>query len=84
MCMDIKLLIKEFIEKNLVDTQEHSNLTETDPLLTSGIIDSVRIVKLLTFLNDQFAVNIEDDEIIPDNFETIASISNLVETKIKR
>ena len=79
--MEINALIRQFIESELLTNQNFSNLKDTDPLLTTGIIDSLGLVKMLAFLNEQFSVNIDDREIIPENFETVQSIASLVKKK---
>lgn len=56
-------------------------LTDESPLLESGILDSLAIVKLLTFLEESFGVEITDDEFDPDNFESVAAIAELVAAK---
>lgn len=79
--MEINSLLKQFIESKLVSNKAYQNLSESDPLLTTGIIDSLGIVKLLTFIKDQFSVTIEDEDITPENFATIDAISALIQSK---
>ncbi len=56
-------------------------LSETDSLLEAGILDSMAIVKLISFLEERFGVTLTDDEFDPDNFETFKAIEGLVERK---
>ncbi len=56
-------------------------LGEQDSLLEGGILDSLAIVKLIAFLEERFGVELSDDEFDPDNFETIATISELIRHK---
>jgi acyl carrier protein len=79
--MEINSLLKQFIESKLVSNKAYKNLSESDPLLTTGIIDSLGIVKLLTFIKDQFSVTIADEDITPENFATIDAISSLIQSK---
>ena len=46
-------------------------------LLEKGILDSLAIVKLLSFLEEEFDIEIDDADFDPDNFESIRSIANL-------
>ena len=55
---------------------------DTDLLIEDGIIDSMGIMVLLGFLEEKFAVHIEGDELLPENFATLAAISSLVEKKV--
>lgn len=58
-----------------------SFIADTDLLIEDGIIDSMGIMVLLDFLEEKFAVRIEGDELLPENFATLAAISSLVEKK---
>jgi acyl carrier protein len=51
-------------------------------LLGRGVIDSVNMLKLLAFIEERFGIRISDDELIPENFETINAICKLIEKKI--
>lgn len=69
----LKTLTEYFIkEKSLTD------LNPDDSLLTSGILDSLAIVKLLAFLEEEFDVEIDDADFDPDNFESLTAITSLV------
>jgi acyl carrier protein len=52
-----------------------------DSLLDSGLVDSTGIFELVAFLEDAFAVKIEDEEIVPEHFETSAMVAAFVERK---
>ena len=54
------------------------NLGAHDGLLTSGLLDSLAIVKLLSYLEEEFHVEIDDADFDPENFETISTIAGLV------
>ena len=58
-------------------------LKDTDSLLEAGIVDSMGIQVLISYLEKTFSIKVQDDEIIPDNFESIAAIVNLVHVKSK-
>lgn len=57
-------------------------LGDTDPLLSSGLLDSIAIVKLLAFLESEFDIVFSDTEFDPVNFESIETISALVDSKV--
>ncbi|MFQ5708607.1 MAG: acyl carrier protein [bacterium] len=72
-------VIKTFLLQEMMFERDESLLSEDAPLLEKGIIDSLGIQQLVTFLQAKFNVIIPDEEVIPENFESIRSISNLVE-----
>ncbi len=80
--MNIKESIKNYVVTELVNDQQHSNLGDSDQLIESGIIDSLGIMKLIGFLEDNLSVQIDDMELVPENFSTIDAIASLVEKKL--
>ena len=62
-------------------SEKARGLGEGDSLLERGLLDSMALVKLVTFLEKRFGVALSDEEFDPDHFETIAAIADLVERK---
>jgi len=77
--MEIRNEILEFIKCEIVDGLMNINLDFTTDLIESGVIDSMGIMKLLVFVEDSFNLKVSDSELVPNNFESINSISHLVE-----
>jgi acyl carrier protein len=57
------------------------NITDQDNLLESGIIDSLGVLEIVTFLQEEFSLAVEDDELTPENFQSIHSIAQFVEQR---
>jgi acyl carrier protein len=53
-------------------------LNETTPLLEWGIINSLEMVKLLSFIREQFGVEVPTDKLVADSFTSISSIADLI------
>src|SRR4029079_5664802 len=51
------------------------------PLLERGILDSLGILNLVSFIEDEWGVTVEDEELIPEHFGTISRIAQLIESK---
>ena len=79
--MDRAEIIKNFIIRDIVTDAQKVNLSYEDSLIEAGVIDSLGIMKMLAFLGDEFQVTIEDEDVIPENFETINAISSYIEKK---
>lgn len=73
--------IKSFILKEFLPGEDPGALTSTTPLMTSGILDSLATLKLITFLEQEFGVKIEAHEADEEHFETIDDIRALVDSK---
>lgn len=57
-------------------------LGEDTPLLETGIVDSIGILEIVTFIEQSFAVTVSDDDLTPENFGSIASIAAFIQGKI--
>ena len=77
--MQVIEVLRTFIKDQLVPNLDH--LDENQSLLEGAILDSLRIVKLVMFIEEKFDLNISDRELVPDNFETLSSISKLISNK---
>src|SRR2546423_7606106 len=56
-------------------------VTNTEPLLESGILDSMGVLELVEFVESKFEIKITDDELLPENFGSVQQISDFVESK---
>jgi acyl carrier protein len=56
-------------------------LTEETQLLASGILDSLGILQLMSFLSDELGIAIDDDDFTLDNFETIGSLIAFIQRR---
>ena len=78
--MDISLTIREFISRNFYVPAETA-LTDEASLLDRGIIDSTGVLELIGFLEDTFAIKVEDAEMVPENLDSIGSMTAFVKRK---
>jgi acyl carrier protein len=54
-------------------------LAPDDSLFELGVIDSLAVVKTIAYCEEQFDIEIPDEELVPENFETVRAIADLVE-----
>jgi acyl carrier protein len=72
--------IESFIVNDLLQgARDTINLDE--PLVSTGVIDSLGMLRLIGFLEEEMGVAIGDGEVTPDNFETLRKIAQFVEGK---
>jgi acyl carrier protein len=57
---------------------------DDDPLLGQGILDSLGILEVVAFVEREFEITVEDDELVPESFESIGSIARFVDRKRAR
>jgi acyl carrier protein len=78
---DIERPIRDFILTEFLPGENPEALTPTTPLMTSGILDSIATLKLVAFLEQEFAISMEAYEANADHLDTLASIVRLVAAK---
>ena len=72
--------IKGFLIDNFLFGDEEG-LEDQTSFLDAGIVDSTGILELVDFLDDEFNIKISDDEILPENLDSINNIINFLEKK---
>jgi acyl carrier protein len=77
---DLKNKIKTFIIENFLFGNANG-LNDDTSFLEEGIIDSTGVLELVTFLEETFAITVEDEELIPENLDSISNVTVFVEKK---
>ena len=73
--------IKEYILKEFLPGEDPNDLTDSTQLFTTGLLDSIASLNLVSFLEEEYGVKIEPHEIVADNLDTIKLIADFVEQK---
>jgi len=73
--------VRNFILENYLFTDDQSELNSDDSFLDKGIIDSTGIMEVIFFLEDEFDVHVEDEEMIPENLDSVNNITRFIATK---
>ena len=82
--MSTKEIIQEFISRELLHDVMDTPLQDGDQLIESGIIDSLGIMTLLVFMEEKFSLQIPSEDLVPENFDSITAISNLIDRNLSR
>ena len=77
----VEARVRSFILTNFMVAPEDSRFSDSDSLLSLGIIDSMGVLEVSTFLQKEFGVDAEPSEISPENFDSIAAIAAFVARK---
>lgn len=73
--------IRTYIAEELKWDKPAEELANDFPLLERDVVDSLGIFKIIGFLEDEFDIEVDDEELVPENFETINSIAALISGK---
>ena len=76
---DLNTRIKEFIMTEVNPDLGLSSLDDDEPLIESGIVDSLGVLKIMSFLDDAFGMDLSSAEIRLENFKDVRTICRLVE-----
>lgn len=79
---DIRIEIGRHIAEYIL-FGEGGTLDENLSFQESGILDSMGFLELVTFIEEHFVIRISDNELVPENFDTLRRISDFVEHKLR-
>lgn len=79
--MEIDNKIKEYIAKNLLFSNDGYKYTDDASFLEEGIVDSQGVMELVMFVEDEFKVTVDDEDITPDNFDSVSLLTAYVKRK---
>ncbi len=78
-----KQMIIDYVKKEFLDEDSDMEVTETTPLISSGIVDSFSMVSLKTFLEKKYKISIPDDKATPEAFDSVNKIMDLLKEFVK-
>ncbi len=78
---EIQKQVRNFIIENLLLGEEESEFLDTQSFLESGLIDSTGILEIIGFLEEQYAITIEDEEMVPENLDSVERIVSFLQTR---
>ena len=78
---NIKGAVKTFILNEYLPGEDPAALTDTTALMTTGVLDSIAVLKVVTFLENQFGITIEPHEAVVENLNTLSDIGRFVISK---
>ena len=76
---DVRAKIRSYVISHFHLSRVHE-LGDEDSLLDARLIDSLGILELVQFLEQAFAIEVTDDDLTPDNFDSIAAMARFVES----
>ena len=79
--IEIKPKIRSFIIENFLFGDDNG-LKDDTSFLEEGIIDSTGVLELVTYLEEEFEISVDDEELIPENLDSINNVAAYLEGKI--
>lgn len=75
--MNASVVLKEYIREELMNGS-NGELDDSENLLAAGIIDSLGILRLVSFVEEKFGIEVPDEDVTIDNFQSVQSMSDYV------
>jgi len=79
--MSIKQTIRHYVLENFLFTDDETALQDGDSFLAGGIIDSTGVLEIMLFIEDTFDIKLSDDEMLPENLDSIDNLVAFVQRK---
>ncbi len=79
--LEKKAKIRSFIVETFLFDAPDSAFDDDDSLLDSGIIDSTGVLELVSFIEEEFDIEVKDEELIPENLDSLNRLASYIEKK---
>lgn len=74
---------REFVSRSFTYTGDLGSLSDDDSFMANGIIDSTGVLELVYFLEETFSIRVEDNELVPDNLDSVNRVAEYVYRKMR-
>ena len=78
-----KEMIRKYIANNILFTDNGYPYPDDASFLNEGIVDSMNVLELVMFVEQNFGMKVDDQDIIPDNFDSVTKLATFVENKAR-
>lgn len=79
--MEIEGQIRRYVLESFLFTTDESRLDSQASFLEEGVIDSTGILELVAFVEETFEIEVNDEEILPEHFDSVAKLAAFVRSK---
>ena len=80
----IEQAIRAYIAKNILFSDNGYPYADDVSFLEEGIVDSMGIMELVMFVGETFGITVEDEELVPDNFDSVSRVAAYIRRKAPR
>ncbi len=79
---DLAVSVRKFILKQF-PLARHHQVKDSDPLLESGILDSLGVLEVVAFIEQEYSIHVSDDDLVLENFRSIDRIAAFILSRMK-
>jgi acyl carrier protein len=73
--------LESFIRDEIMRGKRDTSINPDESLIQSGLLDSLALLQLVGFIEEEFDVTVEDEEVVPDNFDSLTAINAFISRK---
>ena len=81
--MNVAVEIRNFILENFLFDQDDYALNDDTSFLDESILDSTGMLELVSFIEETYGIHVEDEELIPENLDSINNVISFIERKLR-
>jgi acyl carrier protein len=78
----IERKIRQFVVDNYFFGKDEREFSDEDSFLDKGVLDSLGILTLVSFIQQEYAIQIDDQELVPDNWDSVRRVAQFVHKKL--
>jgi acyl carrier protein len=76
----VKNSIRTFVVDDVLEGQDFHDLTDSTPLITTAVLDSIAVLKIVLFLEEEFSIGVDPAQIDADHLDTVDLMAELVQS----
>ncbi len=74
--------VRQFVIENFVFESDNRDFSNDDSFFDTGLLDSMGVLTLVEFVKGKYAIAVEDDELLPENWDSVNRIANFVQARV--
>jgi acyl carrier protein len=74
--------VRSFVVDNFLFEEGDGKFSNEDSFLDNGLIDSMGILTLVEFVKEKYTIPVEDEDLVPDNWDSVQRIANFVQSRL--
>lgn len=79
----VKDSIRTFVVGDILEDQDFEDLTDSTPLITTAVLDSIAVLKLVLFLEEEFSIGVDPAQIDAEHLDTVDLMAELVRSSLE-
>lgn len=79
--MEIRDQIRRYIAENLLFTDNDFPYDDDSSFLKNGVVDSTGVMELVSYVEKEFGIVVQPQEVVPDNFDSVSNLARYIQRK---